>query len=86
MVFLTFRGAKHLDILRETTNTGWNNAIPLFGPSPQADYGLRLKREAFTPEQLQRSATSLARLGTAPGVQKKLQLEKFSLCLQKPRV
>ncbi|KAF2245184.1 hypothetical protein BU26DRAFT_386315, partial [Trematosphaeria pertusa] len=51
---LAIRGAKHLKILRETTNAGWNNAIPFCGPRPQPDYGLGFKREAFNREQLQK--------------------------------
>ncbi|KAL9084083.1 MAG: hypothetical protein Q9165_008220 [Trypethelium subeluteriae] len=51
---LADRGAKHLEILRETTNAGWINAIPFFGPRPQPDFGLGFKREAFNREQLQR--------------------------------
>ena len=47
-------GAKHLEILRETTNAGWINAIPFYGPRPQPDFGLGFKREAFSPEQLQK--------------------------------
>ncbi|KAF2728559.1 hypothetical protein EJ04DRAFT_569426 [Polyplosphaeria fusca] len=49
---LAIRGAKHLDILRETTNAGWNDAIPFLGPRPQPDYGLGFKREAFSQDQL----------------------------------
>jgi len=51
---LADRGAKHLEILRETTNAGWINAIPFCGPRPQPDFGLGFKREAFTREQLQK--------------------------------
>jgi hypothetical protein len=51
---LAIRGATHLKILRETTNAGWNNAIPFYGPRPQPDYSLGFKREAFTREQLQK--------------------------------
>jgi hypothetical protein len=52
---LAIRGAKHLKILRETTNTSWNNAIPFSGPRPQPDYSLGFKREAFfTKERLQK--------------------------------
>ncbi|KAJ8064109.1 hypothetical protein OCU04_007944 [Sclerotinia nivalis] len=51
---LAIRGATHLNILRETTNARWNSAIPFFGPCPQPDYSLGFKREAFTPEQLQK--------------------------------
>ncbi len=51
---LAIRGAKHLMMLRETTNAGWNNAIPFCGSRPQPDYSLGFKREEFTPEQLQK--------------------------------
>ncbi|KAI0103147.1 hypothetical protein GGR51DRAFT_573325 [Nemania sp. FL0031] len=51
---LALCGAKHLEILRETTNASWDNAIPLHEPRPQPDYSLRFKREAFTEEQLQK--------------------------------
>ncbi|KAH8719381.1 hypothetical protein GQ44DRAFT_751630 [Phaeosphaeriaceae sp. PMI808] len=51
---LAIRGAKHLKTLRETTNAGWNNAIPFYGLRPQPDYSLGFKREAFTQEQLQK--------------------------------
>jgi hypothetical protein len=51
---LADHGAKHLEILRETTNVGWMNAIPFYGTRPQPDFGVGFKREAFTPEQLQK--------------------------------
>lgn len=51
---LAIRGAKHLKILRETTNAGWNNAIPFYGPCPQPDYSLGFKQETFTRERLQK--------------------------------
>jgi hypothetical protein len=51
---LAIWGAKHLGILRETTNAGWNNAIPFCGSRPQPDYSLGFKREAFTSEQLRK--------------------------------
>ncbi|EOA81597.1 uncharacterized protein SETTUDRAFT_174275 [Exserohilum turcica Et28A] len=51
---LAIRGAKHLKTLRETTNAGWNNAIPFYGSRPQPDYSLGFKREAFTRERLQK--------------------------------
>ncbi|KAL7920350.1 hypothetical protein ACQKWADRAFT_328787 [Trichoderma austrokoningii] len=41
---LADNGAKHLEVLRETTNAVWTNAIPFSGPCP----------EAFNREQLQR--------------------------------
>lgn len=51
---LAIRGANHLKVLRETTNAGWNNAIPFYRPRPQPDYSLGFKREAFTRERLQK--------------------------------
>jgi len=37
---LADRGAKHLEILRETTDALWANAISFYGTYPQPDYGL----------------------------------------------
>ncbi|KAH8729123.1 hypothetical protein GQ44DRAFT_701579 [Phaeosphaeriaceae sp. PMI808] len=51
---LAIRGSKHLNILRETVNAGWINAVPFFGPRPQPDYSLGFKREAFTKDQLEK--------------------------------
>ncbi|KAF1962655.1 hypothetical protein CC80DRAFT_521710 [Byssothecium circinans] len=51
---LADNGAKHLEILRETTNAGWINAIPFYGPRPQPDFGLGFKREAFNRDQLRK--------------------------------
>jgi hypothetical protein len=45
-------GAKHLDILTESVNEGWNNSIPLTGTRPQPDYSVGFRREAFTEDQL----------------------------------
>ncbi|KPM38404.1 hypothetical protein AK830_g8159 [Neonectria ditissima] len=45
-------GAKHLDILTESVNEGWNNSIPLTGTRPQPDYSVGFTREAFTDDQL----------------------------------
>ncbi|PTB76968.1 hypothetical protein M440DRAFT_1401312 [Trichoderma longibrachiatum ATCC 18648] len=45
-------GAKHLDILTESVNEGWNNSIPLTGIRPQPDYSAGFSRDAFTTEQL----------------------------------
>lgn len=45
-------GAKHLDILTESVNEGWNNSIPLTGTRPQPDYSVGFSRKAFTNEQL----------------------------------
>ncbi|KAI9675927.1 MAG: hypothetical protein M1829_003165 [Trizodia sp. TS-e1964] len=49
-------GAKHLDILIESTNEGWNNSLPLTGTRPQPDYSVGFRREAFTSEQLEKLA------------------------------
>ncbi|KAF2105223.1 hypothetical protein BDV96DRAFT_655827 [Lophiotrema nucula] len=62
---LADKGAKHLAILRETTNACWTSSIPFLnppgsgsgsrsGPRPQPDFGLGFDRDAFTPEQLQK--------------------------------
>ena len=51
---LAIRGAKHLRILTETVNEGWNNSIPLLGTRPQPDYGLGFKRESFNRDQLRK--------------------------------
>ncbi|TPX10699.1 uncharacterized protein E0L32_008268 [Thyridium curvatum] len=45
-------GAKHLDILTESVNEGWNNSIPFTSTRPQPDYSVGFRREAFTEEQL----------------------------------
>lgn len=45
-------GARHLDILIESVNEGWNNSIPLTKTRPQPDYSVGFKREAFTDDQL----------------------------------
>ncbi|CAH0023663.1 unnamed protein product [Clonostachys rhizophaga] len=45
-------GAKHLDVLVESVNEGWNNSIPLAGSRPQPDYSVGFRREAFTDDQL----------------------------------
>lgn len=51
---LALRGHVHLQSLREKTNAGWINAIPICGPRPQPDYGLGFRREAFTAEQFKK--------------------------------
>ncbi|KAK3328699.1 hypothetical protein B0T19DRAFT_450073 [Cercophora scortea] len=45
-------GAKHLDILTESVNEGWNNSIPFTSIRPQPDYSVGFKRDAFTEDQL----------------------------------
>ena len=49
-------GAKHLDILIDNTNEGWNNSIPLTSTRPQPDYSVGFKREVFTKDQLNKLA------------------------------
>ncbi|MCJ1467580.1 hypothetical protein MMC07_006205 [Pseudocyphellaria aurata] len=58
---LADRGAKHLEILRETVNACWVNSISFMkppglrpGPRPQPDFGLGFKRDAFSRERLQK--------------------------------
>ncbi|KAK3347465.1 hypothetical protein B0H65DRAFT_460550 [Neurospora tetraspora] len=46
-----FGGAKHLDVLTESVNEGWNNSIPLTDPRPQPDYSVGFRRTAFTKDQ-----------------------------------
>jgi hypothetical protein len=43
---------KHLAILTESVNEGWNNSIPLTGTRPQPDYSVGFRRDAFTDDQL----------------------------------
>ncbi|KJZ68642.1 hypothetical protein HIM_11972 [Hirsutella minnesotensis 3608] len=47
-------GAKHLGILTESVNEGWNNSVPLTGTRPQPDYSVGFRREAFTDDQLEK--------------------------------
>jgi hypothetical protein len=51
---LALRGAKHLNILTESVNEGWNRSIPITEPRPQPDYSVEFKRQAFTEDQLKR--------------------------------
>ena len=51
---LAIRGAKHLKILIESVNEGWNNSIPITKTCPQPDYSVAFRREAFTKDQLKR--------------------------------
>ncbi|EHK22403.1 uncharacterized protein TRIVIDRAFT_221682 [Trichoderma virens Gv29-8] len=41
---LAMGGAKHLDIITESVNEGWNNSIPLIGAQPQPDFSLGFNR------------------------------------------
>jgi hypothetical protein len=45
-------GAKHLDIVVESVNEGWNNCVPVTKPRPQPDYGAGFGRSAFSDDQL----------------------------------
>ncbi|KAH7129635.1 hypothetical protein B0J13DRAFT_140164 [Dactylonectria estremocensis] len=47
-------GAKELGCLIESTNEGWNNALPLTGTRPQPDYSLGFRRRAFSEDQLEK--------------------------------
>ncbi|TAQ87685.1 hypothetical protein B7494_g3995 [Chlorociboria aeruginascens] len=51
---LAIRGAKHLNILIESINEGWNNSIPITRTCPQPDYSVAFRREAFTEDQLKK--------------------------------
>ncbi|EKG09502.1 hypothetical protein MPH_13462 [Macrophomina phaseolina MS6] len=48
----TIRRPRHLRILVETVNEGWNNSIPVTPPRPQPDYSVGFRREAFSADQL----------------------------------
>jgi hypothetical protein len=45
-------GAKHLDILIDSVNEGWNNLIPVTKPRPPPDYSVGFRRSAFSDSQL----------------------------------
>ncbi|KAL7786361.1 hypothetical protein V8C37DRAFT_392091 [Trichoderma ceciliae] len=49
---LCIYGAKHLDVLIESVNEGWNNSISLTSTRPQPDYSVGFRREAFSDKQL----------------------------------
>lgn len=53
---LTIYGAKHFNILINSTNEGWNNFIPLINTRPQPNYLVKFKREVFTKNQLNKLA------------------------------
>jgi hypothetical protein len=44
--------AKHLDVVVESVNEGWNNCVPVTKPRPQPDYALGFGRSAFSDDQL----------------------------------
>ncbi|ODH38658.1 hypothetical protein ACO22_02225 [Paracoccidioides brasiliensis] len=51
---LAVYGARHLKILVESVNEGWDNSVSITKPRPQPDYSVGFGREAFTDGQLQR--------------------------------
>ena len=51
---LKIYGARHLSVLTESINEGWNSAIPFHGTRPQPDYSLGFGRSAFTEQQLKK--------------------------------
>ncbi|KFY16289.1 hypothetical protein V491_05374 [Pseudogymnoascus sp. VKM F-3775] len=51
---LAMLGSRHLRILVESVNQGWDNSIPISHPRPQPDYAVGFRREAFTEDQLER--------------------------------
>ncbi|KAL7796475.1 hypothetical protein V8C37DRAFT_371807 [Trichoderma ceciliae] len=51
---LRIYGAKHLKLLNESVNEGWNSAIPCYGPRPQPDYSVGFGRSTFTDDQLEK--------------------------------
>ncbi|WPH01400.1 Hypothetical protein R9X50_00424500 [Acrodontium crateriforme] len=57
---LAIRGAKHLKILIESVNEGWNSSMALTTPRPQPDYSVGFKRTAFNEDQLQKLQPFLA--------------------------
>lgn len=49
---LAIQGSKHLNILEESANKGWECSIPLIGAHPQPGYSVGFKKKAFTDLQL----------------------------------
>ncbi|KAI4198344.1 MAG: hypothetical protein LQ346_002789 [Caloplaca aetnensis] len=47
-------GAKHLVVLAESVDEGWNSCIPVTKPRPQPDYAVGFARSAFSESQLLR--------------------------------
>ena len=45
-------GAKHLNVVVESVNEGWNSSIPVTRPRPQPDYAVGFGRPAFSERQL----------------------------------
>ncbi|KAF7958048.1 hypothetical protein EAE96_003615 [Botrytis aclada] len=51
---LRIYGAKHLKLLNESVNEGWDSSISFHGPRPQPDYSIGFGQSAFTDDQLQK--------------------------------
>jgi hypothetical protein len=51
---LRIYGGKHLKLLNESVNEGWNSAVPFYGPRPQPDYSVGFGRSAFMNNQLEK--------------------------------
>ena len=49
---LAMLGAKHLNIVVESVNEGWDCCIPITRPRPQPDYAVGFDRDAFSDDQL----------------------------------
>ncbi|KAL8952978.1 MAG: hypothetical protein Q9222_001154 [Ikaeria aurantiellina] len=45
-------GAKHLDVLVESVNEGWNNCVPITSTRPQPDFAVGFRRSMFSDKQL----------------------------------
>lgn len=60
---LAARGLKELKCLKELTNAGWNDSIPVEGPRPQPDYSVGYRYSTFSKDQLNKLHSNL-RLGT----------------------
>ena len=48
---LAARGMKELKCLKEHTNAGWNESIPVQGPRPQPDYSVGFRFSTFSDDQ-----------------------------------
>ncbi|KAF2189940.1 hypothetical protein K469DRAFT_683286 [Zopfia rhizophila CBS 207.26] len=46
--------AEHLKILTESVSEDWDSSMPITTSCPRPDYSVGFKRQAFTPDQLQR--------------------------------
>lgn len=58
-------GAKHLNILYETVNEGWNKGVTFCGTRPQPDYSVGFKRTAFTDEQQDKLEIFVGAIGSS---------------------